>query len=350
MSHSHSIGIFPASGGIGGGTVKHMLTRLPPTDLILISRHPENLASVKAQGAEIRQADYDDDSALHHAFHGIDTLFLISFTVPYANPKNEKRHKAAIDAAIRSGVKYIFYGSLGFAGTPDSKESVAHVMQAHLDTEKYLETCRQNNAGFAGTPDSKESVAHVMQAHLDTEKYLETCRQNNAGFAYTIVREGLYSESYPLYTAFFDPARPRREVKIPHDGSGPGISWVKREELGEGTAELISRHVNEKEKFQWQNKTILLSGEKTLTLAETVAILGEVAEVPLQIKQVSVDEFATQPNVSLNFTYHGADLSKPWATAFEAFRQGEASWVSPILKELLGREPEDFKTTICQSM
>ncbi|RKK65688.1 hypothetical protein BFJ69_g16061 [Fusarium oxysporum] len=315
MSHFHSVGIFPASGGIGGGTVKHMLTRLPPTDLILISRHPENLASVKAQGAEIRQADYDDDSALQHAFHGIDTLFLIS----YASVEHEyrsQRHKAAIDAAIRSGVKYIFYGSLGFAGTPDSKES----------------------------------VAHVMQAHLDTEKYLETCLQNNAGFAYTIVREGLYSESYPLYTAFFDPARPRREVKIPHDGSGPGISWVKREELGEGTAELISRYVTEKEKFQWQNKTILLSGEKTLTLAETVAILGEVAEVPLQIKQVSVDEFATQPDVSLNFTYHGADLSKPWATAFEAFRQGEASWVSPILKELLGREPEDFKTTICQSM
>ncbi|KAH7208637.1 NmrA family protein [Fusarium oxysporum] len=315
MSHSHSVGIFPASGGIGGGTVKHMLTRLPPTDLILISRHPENLVSVKAQGAEIRQADYDDDSALQHAFHGIDTLFLIS----YASVEHEyrsQRHKAAIDAAIRSGVKYIFYGSLGFAGTPDSKES----------------------------------VAHVMQAHLDTEKYLETCRQNNVGFAYTIVREGLYSESYPLYTAFFDPARPRREVKIPHDGSGPGIAWVKREELGEGTAELISRYVNEKEKFQWQNKTILLSGEKTLTLAETVAILGEVAKVPLQIKQVSVDEFATQPDVSLNFTYRGADLSKPWATVFEAFRQGEASWVSPILKELLGREPEDFKTTICQSM
>lgn len=185
-----------------------------------------------------------------------------------------------------------------------------------------------------------------MQAHLDTEKYLEKCRQNRAGFAYTIVREGLYSESYPLYTAFFDPAQPRKEVKIPHDGSGPGVAWVKREELGEGTAELISRFVKQPAKFQWQNKTVLLSGQNTLTLAETVKILGETAKVSVQIKQVSDDEFATQPDVSPNFTYHGVDLSKAWATAFEAFRRGEGAYVSPLLKELLGREPEDFKTTI----
>jgi hypothetical protein len=185
-----------------------------------------------------------------------------------------------------------------------------------------------------------------MQAHLDTEKYLEKCRQNHAGFAYTIVREGLYSESYPLYTAFFDPVQPRKEVKIPHDGSGPGIAWVKREELGEGTAELISRFVKDSADFNWQNKTVLLSGQNTLTLAETVKILGEIAKVTVQIKQVSDDEFATQPDVSPNFTYHGVDLSKPWATAFEAFRRGEGAYVSPLLKELLGREPEDFKTTI----
>lgn len=333
MSSSHTVGIFPASGGIGGGTVKHILARVPPASLVLIARQPDKLNSAKALGAQVRQADYDDDSALHSVFNGISILFLISYAsveheyrsqvrsqtltaapvyCSIADSKNYKRHKAAIDAAIQSGVKYIFYGSLGFAGSPDSKES----------------------------------VAHVMQAHLDTEKYLEECRQNHAGFAYTIVREGLYSESYPLYTAFFDPAQPRKEVKIPHDGSGPGIAWVKREELGEGTAELISRFVKDSADFNWQNKTVLLSGQNTLTLAETVKILGEIAKVTVQIKQVSDDEFAMQPDVSPNFIYHSVDLSKPWATAFEAFRRGEGAYVSPLLKELLGREPEDFKTTI----
>ncbi|KAH7168214.1 NmrA family protein [Fusarium sp. MPI-SDFR-AT-0072] len=315
MSSPHTVGIFPASGGIGGGTAKHILTRLPPTDLVFIARHLEKLASYKAIGVEVRQADYDDDAALETAFHGIKTLFLISYA-SVEHQYRSQRHMAAIDAAIGCGVKHIFYGSLGFAGSPDSKES----------------------------------VAHVMQAHLDTEKYLETCRQNHTSFSYTIVREGLYSESYPLYTAFFDPGNPQTEIKIPHDGSGPGIAWVKREELGEGTAELISRFVNRLAEFQWKNKTVLLSGHKTLTLAETVAVLGVIAKTPVQIKQVSNDEFAAQPEVYPNFTYRSVDLSKPWATAFEAFRRGEGAWVSPLLKELLGREPEDFKTTIQHSL
>ncbi|WQF82559.1 Putative NmrA-like domain, NAD(P)-binding domain superfamily [Colletotrichum destructivum] len=312
---SHKVGIFPASGGIGGGTVKHVLPRLPPTDLVLIARSPERLAPAKALGAEVRQTSYDDDFALKHAFDGIDTLFLIS----YASVEHQyrtKRHTVAINAAIQSGVKYIFYGSLGFAGPPENKQS----------------------------------VAHVMQAHLDTENYLEECRQNHPGFGYTVIREGLYSESYPLYTSFYNPKQPRSKIRIPHDGSGPGVAWVKREELGEGTAELISRFVKQPKEFAWRNQTVLLSGEKTLTLAETVQILGEIADSPVQITQVSDDEFATQSENPPNFTYHGFDLSKPWATAFEAFRRGEASYVSPLLRELLGREPEDFKTTVENSL
>lgn len=86
---SHKVGIFPASGGIGGGTVKHILPRLPPTDLVLIARSPERLAPAKALGAEVRQTSYDDDAALKNAFDGIDTLFLIS----YASVEHQYRTK-----------------------------------------------------------------------------------------------------------------------------------------------------------------------------------------------------------------------------------------------------------------
>lgn len=185
-----------------------------------------------------------------------------------------------------------------------------------------------------------------MQAHLDTEKYLDKCTRRHSGFAYTVIREGLYSESYPLYTAFFDLEHPVNEIKIPHDGSGPGIAWVKREELGEGTAELLKRFVQDKAVFEYRNQKVLLSGSNTLTLGETVAILGKIAKHHVHIRQVSVDEFAKQPNVAPNLTYHGVDHSKVWTTTFEAFRRGEGGFVSPLLGELLGREPEDFETTI----
>ncbi|KAK1691271.1 NmrA family protein [Colletotrichum godetiae] len=314
MTSPHKVGIFPASGGIGGGTVKHILQRLSPTNLVLIARNPKNLSDAQALGADVRQADYDDDASIRKSFHGIKTLFLIS----YASVEHEhrsRRHKFAIDTAIASGVKHIFYGSLGFAGSAKSRKS----------------------------------VAHVMKAHLDTERYLRDCRKEHPGFDYTIVREGLYTESYPLYTSFFDPARPVNEIKIPHDGGGPGIAWVKREELGEATAELISRYVADPDGFPYCHETILFSGIKTLTLSETVGILSEIAKVPVAIKQVSDDQFASQAQVIPNFTYHGIDYSKPWASSFEAFRRSEAAAASPLLSELLGREPEDFKTTVINS-
>ncbi|KAJ5832861.1 hypothetical protein N7474_001172 [Penicillium riverlandense] len=336
---SHTIGVFPASGGIGGSTVKHLLPRFPAKDLVFVARDPAKLDLASAAGATVRQADYDDDKSLEHAFDGVETLFLISYpSVEFehraevrlrcsgrapsigemaTNLENLQRHRAAINFALRSGVRYIFYGSLGFAG-------------------------------FTGSEANTETVAHVMRAHLDTEKHLEECRHQHPGFAYTIVREGLYSESYPLYTAFFNPRNPVDEIKIAHDGSGPGIAWVKREELGEGTAELLRIFAKEPKKFQYRNSTVLLSGSRALTLKETVEILAKIAKKPVRIRQVSDEEFARQSQVPPNFTYRGVDLSKPWATAFEAFRQGEASVASPLLRELLGREPEDFETTISQ--
>ncbi|KAJ5893059.1 hypothetical protein N7504_009750 [Penicillium tannophilum] len=308
---NHTVGVFPAAGGIGGSTVKHLLSRLPSSSLTFIARSPEKLKSLPVGDAVLRRADYDDDESLKQAFSGVDTLFLIS----YASVEHEhrsKRQKLAIDFAIRSGVKYIFYGSLGYGGKPDSDES----------------------------------VAHVMQAHLDTEKYLAECIHQHPGFAYTVIREGLYSESYPLYTAFFDLEHPVDEIKIPHDGSGPGIAWVKREELGEGTAELLKRYIEGQAEFKYRNQKVLLSGPKTLTMEETVATLGKIVNHPVRIRQVSVEEYAKQPQLKPNFTYHGVDHSKIWTTTFEAFRRGEAAFVSPLLQELLGREPEDFETTI----
>jgi uncharacterized protein YbjT (DUF2867 family) len=185
-----------------------------------------------------------------------------------------------------------------------------------------------------------------MKPHLSTEKYLEECIHLYPGFNYTVVREGLYSESYDLYTAFFDPQNPVDEIKIAHDGSGPGIAWVKREELGEGTAELLRIFVQDPKGFKYRNKTVLLSGTKILSLQETVDILAKIAKKPVKIRQVSDEEFGQQPKVGPNFTYRGVDYGTVWATAFEAFRRGEASYASPLLRELLGREPEDFETTI----
>lgn len=180
-----------------------------------------------------------------------------------------------------------------------------------------------------------------MGAHLATEEYLFTKPE----ISYTIVREGIYTESFPIYTAWFDPQNPVDEITIPHSGDGPGVAWVKRDELGEATAKLIDSYVKDSSAFGYVNKMVLLSGQRVISLAETVQILGRAVGKDMKIREISVDEYAKLPHDGKH-TYHGVDLSREWATAWEAIKDGETAVVSPAIVEILGREPEQYEDSI----
>jgi hypothetical protein len=83
-------------------------------------------------------------------------------------------------------------------------------------------------------------------------------------------------------------------------------------------------------------------------LAETVDILGRVLNRNLKIRLVSIPEYLNQPQVKNFLSYGGGagTLSRSWATVFDGIRRGECNVTTPFLREILGREPEDFETTI----
>jgi hypothetical protein len=186
-----------------------------------------------------------------------------------------------------------------------------------------------------------------MGAHLQTEKFLS---ELDAPITYTSIREGLYSESFPIYTSWFDLKNPTSEITIPHDGTGPGVAWVKRDELGEASARLVVDYAtstggNVAEDFPYVNKIVLLTGPKVVSLKETAEVLGRVSGKDVTIRQISVDEYVKLPHEGKH-TYHGVDLAREWTTAWEAIRRGETAVVTPTLSEILKREPEDYETTI----
>lgn len=189
-----------------------------------------------------------------------------------------------------------------------------------------------------------------MQAHLDTERHLAKLASEapSGSFTYTAIREGLYAESTPIYTAFFDPRESEEvdhgEIRIPHDGSGPGVSWVKRDELGEATARLIARHTADKNGFEFLNRIVLLTGPREWSLAETVEVLSSIAQRKLTIKQVSVDEYVKLPQVQAKFG--SEELARTWATAWDAIRAGETAIVTANLERILGRKPEEFDIAV----
>ena len=166
---------------------------LAASDVIVSLYNPAGAtAEILSSGVEIRKGDYSQPATLDAAYAGGDKLLIVSYP-SIAYEIRVASHKAAIDAAKRVGIKHVYYTSLMFAG---------------------------------------DSTAAVMQAHIATEKYLK-----ESGLTYTIIREGIYSESWPLYFGYWKPTRPGNEVLIPH-GDG-GIAWVCRDDLGEGTARLM---------------------------------------------------------------------------------------------------------------
>lgn len=76
-----AVGIFPASGGLGGSTTNHLSKLLPHGDIILVNRYPEKVSKdLVSSGIRVRRASYEDSPAeLEAAFSGIHVLFLISY-------------------------------------------------------------------------------------------------------------------------------------------------------------------------------------------------------------------------------------------------------------------------------
>lgn len=313
------IGIFPASGGLGGSAYRHLLKIVPNDHVTLLCRHPEKIEEeYKQAGVTVRKASYESTPVeLELAFSKLDVLFLVSYP-SHVHDYRRKVQLPAIDAARRAGVKHIFYSSLGFASDVSNK------------------TLKQ------------DSKAVVMQAHLDSEAHLASIAKSDTGFTYTSIREGLYSESFPIYTAFLDPksAPDGFEVEIPHDGGGPGVSWVKRDELGEASAKLIARYCGVGGQFPQQlvNGKVLLTGSKEISLAETVDILGRAVGKSFKIRQVPVVEYIKLPQVL--HTFGDEEKAGTWATAWEGIKAGETGLVTEDMEEILGRKPEDYEKTI----
>ena len=146
-----------ATGGLGREVLKHILPLVAPEDLIIASPSPARVRATWPDlhtAIEVRKGDYTCPATLSSAFAHADILFLVSYP-SITRKERVVAHKAAIDAAKTAGIKRVVYTSLAF--------------------------------GDSGT-------AVVMQAHLDTESYLKT-----SGLEYTIIREGLYIEAFPMH-------------------------------------------------------------------------------------------------------------------------------------------------------
>ncbi len=122
-----------ANGQLGRAVVEELL-RLGAKHVVAASRTPEKLAYLKERGVETCAVDFDQPDTLRRAFAGVDRLALISTDALDVPGRRLAQHRAAIAAAVESGIKHLVYTSAP-APHPTAEGSV---LNDHFWTEAAL--------------------------------------------------------------------------------------------------------------------------------------------------------------------------------------------------------------------
>lgn len=304
------LAIIGASGKIGGATLDALLSYslLQPEQIVActsFSPGSETWKKLGSKGVQVRHATFEDAATVEKALIGCKKLFLVStprIELDYNDAKpgsgREAHHFTAIDAARRAGVEHLYYTSLAFGSL-----SEAGVMQAHLRTEKYL-----------------SSLTDI------------TC---------TILREGLYNESWPLYLGYFEPQKDERDV-ITVAGDGK-VSWTSIADLG-----LASALVMTEQESVYSGKTLYLSNapENAKTIAEVAEMVGQARSKALTLKVVSRSQHEAYYITDRKMDAPGV---KWWSSTYKAVQEGECLIQESPLVGLLrskGRTPKPVADTI----
>ncbi|KAI0116449.1 NAD(P)-binding protein [Nemania sp. FL0031] len=327
------IAIVGASGKLGGATLAALLAHklASPSDIIaLTSSAPDSAtwAKLAATGVQVRHARFEEPETFERALEGVDRFFLVSTpnigldygvamdfdgiaataaTSSSANRGRESHHKHAIDAAVKAGVKWITYSSLAYAFSSSS-----------ASTE-------------GGAASMNTSKAGVMRAHLRTEAYLRAVGAAH-GIAVTVVREGLYHESWPLYLGNYDvrnAASERDVVPLAADGK---VCWTAIHDLGVASAIVLATT----DDGEFVGKTFYLSTRPATakTVNEIAQLVGKARGKDVRVEIVGrkeheryyVEERGT-PRLAMEW----------WVGTYEALEAGEALVDDPMLEKLLGR-------------
>ncbi|KAF2655309.1 NAD(P)-binding protein [Lophiostoma macrostomum CBS 122681] len=290
------LAVTSATGKLGSAVLDNLLENdfVDKKDLVVCTSSDPSTDKLKPlleRGLTVRYANFDDPSSLTRAFAGCSKLFLVStpsISMDYNDAPlwsgRELHHRRAIDAAREAGVKHIYYTSLAFANP-----SKASVMRAHIRTEAYL---------------AKEC----------------------GDITWTVLREGLYNESWPLYFGYYFGLKDEQRKEIVVAGDGP-VSWTSISDMAFATAKIISSSSRE-----WAGKTLYLSQRQTCTLSDIAAIVSKVKGEEVQLKVVSRKDYET---------YYVQEMGKEkpsvewWSSTYDALKDRECDITDGTLEDIL---------------
>jgi len=272
-----------ASGHLGRRVVE-LLIEAGERDVIAATRSPDKLADLGARGAEVRVADFDAPAGLADAFRGIERLVVVSTDALGVPGQRQRQHRAAVDAAVRAGVRHIVYTSM-----PNPEPG---------------------------------SLIPFAPDHHETELAIA-----RTGIPFTILRMNWYMEN--VFTWL-----PQALASgVWHTASGQGrVGYVAREDTARAAAAAIAKPA--------ANERLDITGSATLSAHELAATATAVLGRPIAVVEVTDDQ--------LRAGLLGAGLPPPIVDLIVAMdantRAGGVDIASDAVSRLTGTPPQTFHT------
>ena len=277
-----SLAITGASGHLGRLVTDAVLGRVDPGEVVLLTRDPSKL---EGASSEVRHADFSEPGSLPAAFAGADKVLLIS------TDKIGERvagHKAAIDAAVAAGARWIGYTS--------------------------------------GINPSYSNPIVVMSEHRATEEHLRV-----SGAAWTLLRNSIYTEI--LIAGGIAALATGSHVSNEGDGR---VSYVSRADCAAAAAAVLTSDGHDARVYD-------ITGPEALGAREVAALYAELGGRP--VEPVLVDDDA----YTVGLIEH-AGMPEPVARAYATFgigsRRGYSSPVSDTVEALTGSPPQPVREVL----
>jgi NAD(P)H dehydrogenase (quinone) len=229
-----------ASGQLGSLVIEELLARkVAPENLILVSRTPntDHLQAYADRGASVRFGDFNEPESLADAYRGGTRMLLISINGGGAD--RPQLHKAAIDAAVRAGVKHIAYTSYVNADVNEAST--------------------------------------IAVDHRRTERILQ-----DSGVAWTLLRNQIYANG------LVDQA-----VQIVRDGAlvthtpDARVAYVTREDCAAAAAAVLATPGHE-------NKAYNITGPDAIGPGELVELASEISGKRVELMAYTEAEYRAQ--------------------------------------------------------
>jgi NAD(P)H dehydrogenase (quinone) len=280
-----SVVITGASGHLGRLVAEELLARMPASELVLVSRHPEAIADLGERGATVRRGDFDDPDSLVPAFEGGERLLLIS---TLAVGRRVPQHRAAIEAASAAGIRHLVYTSFP--------------------------------KPFADHP-----VGPIATEHGETEAILQ-----ESGLDWTVLRNATYAE---LQVA---PGALAVAGGKLYTNAGDGrLASISRRDCARAAASVMTTDGHE-------GKTYDVTGGEALSQSELAGLLSEVSGRSVELIPVG------DRTLSWGLTRNGAPkpIARAIVAFGKAVREGYYDVVDPAVTTLTGAPPSSLRDVL----